>query len=186
MKLSVYALFIVVLTACVGIKVDVGDASAFRQAAYQSYAWESAPIKSDGRDDKLFYLDRYLRRAVDRDLQQLGYQLVSKEQAGFLVTYRYFETVSNDQGGPISPSDEMAANYDFGSDVNNTNIHNHYIPVAIKRGHLELLFIDRAKNKPVWHAVAEKIIEDDSPDKSSFRKRSSKLADKLLKEIPAR
>lgn len=179
-------LLTVFLTACVNIKVDQGDASAFRQSHYQTYAWESAPMHSNARDVRMYNLDHYLRRAVTKDLNGRGYRLVEKTKADFLVKYSYYEAVVNDQGGVISPGDELAGAWDVGGDVNNTNIHNHYIPPSLKHAHLELMFIDSASNSPVWNATATKIIEDENADLSDFKKAAQKLADRLLKAIPAR
>lgn len=174
------------LTACVNIKVDQGDATAFRQSHYQTYAWENAPIRSDARDVRLYNLDHYLRRAVTKDLNDRGYRLVEKTKADFLVKYSYYEAVVDDQGGIISPGDELAGAWDVGGDVNNTNIHNHYIPPSLKHAHLELMFIDNASNRRVWNATAVKIIEDENTDLSDFKKATKKLADRLLKAIPTR
>lgn len=179
-------LLTVFLTACVNIKVEQGDATAFRQAQYQTYAWSSGPMPQDSRDERMHNLDHYLRRAVTKDLNGRDYRLVEKAKADFLVSYRYYEAVVNDQGGIISPSDELAAAWDLGGDVNNTNIHNHYIPASLKHGHLQLMFIDRKSDKEVWSATAVKVIEDDTADLSDAKKATQKLADRLLKVIPTR
>lgn len=179
-------LLTVFLTACVSIKIDQGDATVFRQGHYQTYAWDSGAMQRNTRDERMHNLDHYLRRAVNKDLNKRGYRLVERADADFLVNYRYYEAVVNDQGGVISPGDELAGAWDTGNDVNNTKIHNHYIPPSLKHAHLELMFIDKASNKTVWSATAAKIIEDQSSDLSDFKKSAQKLADRLLKVIPAR
>ena len=179
-------LLMVLLSGCVNVKINEGDATAFRQGNYQTYAWDSGPMQESTRDDRMYNLDRYLRRAVNKDLEERGYKQVEREQAGFLVNYRYYEAIVDDQGGIISPRDELAGAWDVGGDVNNTNLHNHYIPPSLKHAHLELMFIDRESNSPLWQATARKIIEDENADLSKFKKGAQHLADRLLKAIPAR
>ena len=185
MKINLLVL-VFFLTACVNVNVEQGDATAFRQHSYQTYAWDSAAMQPNIRDQRMYNLDHYLRRAVTNDLEARGYRLVAKAKAGFLVNYRYYEAVVKDQGGIISPSNELAGAWDLGGDVNNTNIHNHYIPPSLKHAHLELIFIDNGSDQPVWSATATKIIEDENADLSDFKKAAKKLADRLLKTIPIR
>jgi len=172
------------LSGCIGTKVAVSPDNHFIAADYQAYGWFSAPIKSTGRNYFYYDLDQALRKEVDKQLQQRGYLLVAANEADFIVGYHFTTAVFVDQGGPISPFDEAMAAREVGGDINDTELHNHYIPVEIAKGILQINLADAGSGKEIWKATATRVIEDGSADTVAIKSAVHKVVPKLLKSLP--
>ena len=121
-------LLVSVLSACMGLKVEVDEQLTFDPLAYKTYAWTNKPmVDTTGRQEVILRGDGILRAHVDQVLKERGYQQVNREDADFLVDYRFSQTMKADQGGIISPTDELAGAWDLGDDVNNSQLHNHNV-----------------------------------------------------------
>lgn len=177
---------LLLLTACIGTKIEVAPYSQFDPASYASFAWAEEAIEDTGRNGAYYNLDSSLRRQINKQLEKKGYRLVDKEDASFLVGYRFFQTVSPDQGGMISPRDESRSAWDTGSDVNGTSIHNHYVPVAIRHANLEVDFDDAKSGKEIWKVSAIKVVENDMENEAAVKKSIRSLVPKLLVSVPER
>ncbi|ARN74915.1 DUF4136 domain-containing protein [Oceanicoccus sagamiensis] len=174
------------LTACIGSKVVVKPDSTFDAANYQRFAWMHEAITNDGRNSAYYNLDRSIRKGISAELVKKGYQQVAKEQAEFLLDYSFFQSVSPDRGGIISPRDESNAAWDNGSDINGTSLHNHYIPAEIQRGNLSLSISDAKQGHEVWQVTMTKVIENQMEDEAAVKKSVRGLIPKLLRELPAK
>jgi hypothetical protein len=174
------------VSACVGSKVVVEPGSSFNAGSYQSFAWSTEAITKDDRNIGYYNFDHFVRNGISAELIKKGYQEVPKEQADFFLIYNFFQSVTPDRGGLISPLNESNAAWDNGSDVNNTSLHNHYIPPEIQRGNLSLTIKDAKQGKEIWQATLIKIIEDQMDNKSSVKKAVKSLIPKLMKDFPAK
>lgn len=186
LRLLLIVTLMLVLSACIGIKVDVSPDNQFDPGQYATYAWLSAPMTSSGRDQSYVAIDHSVRNNVNQQLLRRGYREVDKARADFIIEYRFFQSVVADQGGIISPQSEIEAAFDPNIDPNSTALHNHYIPSQLQRGHLELNFDSRASGKMVWMAVARKIMENASVDADDVERVMAKVVPKLLASVPAR
>ncbi|EAW32481.1 hypothetical protein GP2143_14536 [marine gamma proteobacterium HTCC2143] len=174
------------VAACVGSKIIVNPKNSFDAASYQSFAWSNEAMTDDGRNRFYYNLDRFVRGGITTGLINKGYQEVAKPQADLLLTYNFFQTVTPDRGGLISPINEANAARDNGADVNRTSLHNHYIPAAIQRGSLSLSIDDARQGKEVWQATISKVIESQTDNQSMVKKSVNTLLLKLLRDIPAK
>jgi len=77
-----------VLASCSGIKVMETQAASKSLSTAKTYAWQSEPVTSSAL---MKQFDQSVRKAVNEQLQQRGYQLVVNDQADFLVDYRFTE-----------------------------------------------------------------------------------------------
>ncbi len=180
------AMVVCLISGCIGSKVVIKPDSQFDNAIYQNFAWSDEPVASTGRNLGYYNLDRSIRKGISAELTKKGYREVAKEQADFLLAYSFFQSVSPDKGGIISPTDESRGAWDNGMDVNGTSLHNHYIPPEIKRGNLILSINDAKLGKEVWQATMTKVVENTMDNEAAVKKNIRGLIPKLLKEIPAK
>ena len=177
-------LAVCLLASCMNLKVEVADYSRFDTKIYSHYAWTNEPmVDASGRQELNARVDAILRVEVNRQLQDRGYQLVARDKADFLVDYRFIQTMDADQGGIVSPTDEAAAAWDIGADVNKTSLHNHSINAYILRTQFELLFTD-PKGEALWQASASKLVDNESPDDSELYNMLTKITGKMFSGFP--
>ena len=177
-------LLISVLSACMGLKVEVDEQLTFDPLVYRTYAWTNKPmVDTTGRQEVILRGDGILRDQVDALLQERGYQQVNREDADFLVDYRFSQTMKADQGGIISPTDELAGAWDLGDDVNNTQLHNHNVNAYILHSNLKLIMTD-SEGQTIWRARATKLVDNESPGDEELGKILSKIVGKMLGDFP--
>ena len=177
-------LLISVLSACMGLKVEVDEQLTFDPLGYKTYAWTNKPmVDTTGRQEVILRGDGILRAQVDALLQERGYQQVNREDADFLVDYRFSQTMKADQGGIISPTDELAGAWDLGDDVNNTQLHNHNVNAYILHSNLKLIMTD-SEGQTLWRARATKLVDNESPSDEELGKTLSKILGKMLSDFP--
>jgi hypothetical protein len=175
------------LSACTtGLQVDVASNNNFNPNQHSHYAW-LAPAMMDEtvREETIFSVDHLLRKQVNQQLQNKGYQWVDKANADFLVDYHYRQTIEADQGGIISPTNELAAAWEAPSDINETALYNHPVPAYLQTMHLEILLI-APNGELLWHARAQKILDTDMPDEHTLRPLIAEAVDEMLAQLPAR
>ena len=173
------------LTACVSTKIQLSDNNRLDPRLHKTFAWEFEPIEKSGRNRGYYNIDRYLRKYVQQELIERGYQLVARDIADVLIEYQLTQTVSPDRGGMISPRDEMNAAWDTGMDVNNTAIYNHYVPAEIKHASLALEIDEAKSGELLWRVTASKIIENDASDAAAMNKSIQRVVAKMLHSLPA-
>ena len=174
------------LTACMTIQVTESADNHFDAAKYHRYAWWVGPVKASGRDSLYYNVDTVVRDLVVRELSSRGFQQVSKAEADFLVEYHFLPTVTADQGGVISPTNEARSAWESGRDINNTALQNHYIPAQIVHGRLQINLNDSTSGAEVWQASAVTIIEQPLDTAGSVKAIMKKIIPKLLNGLPAR
>lgn len=177
-------LTIIFLSSCMGTTIEVDDSLRFEPTGHGRYAWTNDPmVDTTGRQELIFRGDAILRDLVNTILQQRGYQMVPREQASFLVDYRYIRTMKADQGGVISPTDEMAASWDLGGDVNNTELHNHSVNAYVMHSELKLVLTDLEDNA-LWRARSSRLVDNESPSDDALRKTLGKITRKMFRGFP--
>lgn len=180
------AVFLLLITACTGTKVVLGEHNQFNSARYSGFAWAVPAIKNTGRNLDIYYLDNALRKAVTRLMVAKGYREVALAEADFQLDYRFHEEVDVDEGGVISPANELDSAWGTGTDIDKTALRNHYIPAQITRAVLELSVNDPKLKKELWEARATRVMENRDADQSTIDKAMKNVAAKLLQHFPAR
>jgi hypothetical protein len=181
---SFLCLSLALLTACISTKVKVDESLQFDSVSNKSFAWADEPMKPTGRNSGFYDLDNSLRKTVTRTLTKKGYQQVAKADADFLVDYRFFQEVSLDQGGIISPTDEAAAVNNPSLDMSNNEVYNHYIPDQIKMANMRIILLDSGTNDALWRVDASKVVESQMNDSSAIREAVQKIIPGLLADLP--
>ena len=176
----------VLLNACVGSNVTIAPNVAIDPLRDATFAWEVEAIKPHGRSESMYYLDHYLRREVEKQLVARGYRATGREKADFLVKYRFFQQASVDQGGLVSPHDSASAAWDTAQDPNNTAIYHHYIPAQIFHASLELTLQSTLDQRILWHATLNKIVGDETVDKSALKKTVEQHVPTMFRGLPSR
>lgn len=172
------------LSACMGTKIEVDNKLHFDQQRYQSYAWTNEPMEDpSGRQDVMYRGDGILRKLVNEQLQERGYQSVARDAADFLVDYRFIRTMQTDKGGIISPTDEAAAAWDIGADVNNTQLHNHSVNAYVMHSQMKVVLTD-PKGDALWRARASKLMDNESPSDDALHHTLSKITRKMFSGFP--
>ena len=189
MKLRIVcvAFMVLGLAACISTDIELDANNQFNPAIQSGFAWKTKPIAKPehiGRGESYYLFDRYMRRYVNKELTAKGYKLSDKAQTDFLVEYHFVRKVRVDQGGIISPSDELNAAWDVNADLGNTALHNHYVPAQIREAMLEIKLSSAQGNKFLWQVTASKIVEEANVDEEMIRNVLRKLVPEMLVTLP--
>ena len=177
----------VLLTACISTDIEVAPKSQFKPSVHKTFAWKAEPIAAPehiGRGQSYYDIDHYMRKYLTQALIKKGYESVPKAQADFLVEYRFTQQVKLDQGGIISPVDEMNAAWDLNNDLGNTSLHNHYVPAQINEALLEINLSASQSGAVLWQVIASKIIENESLYEEAINSALKKTVPKMVADLP--
>ena len=172
------------LTACVGLSVDSADLSAFKHAHVQSYAWATPAMElEEGLSARVSLFDHALRQSVNKRLADKSYRLVEKDQAEFIIDYRFFRSMNVNQSGA------GGANLDGAWDAtmptaSGSSVHGDYMPTTIKENNLRIAFIDAKTNDELWHVRAKKVKEETVNDPNEINDRVEDLVSELFSDLP--
>ncbi len=172
------------LPGCIGSKVTIAPDPAIDPARHRTFAWDTPALKSRGRSDRFYYIDRYIRRGVTRALEQRGYREVPRASADFVAVYRLSRDISVDQGGLISPRDTAQESFDAPVEPGSTAIYNHPIAEQISRVRVELILFDTADDKTLWRASLSKILEREIDSADAAKALLADDIPRLLRGLP--
>ena len=176
---------VMLLSACVGVKTEVGNMAKFASTKYQSYSWVTPPMqRQEGRSQLVVIIDNALRASVDATLASKGYQKVAAEQAQFVVDYRFTRTVSVDQGDRMATPTALQGAFDVGAGMGDANMNREFVPEAISENILRFSVRDKKSKKELWQATASKIIEQNVKSPEKIRKATDQIAGKLFAQFP--
>lgn len=149
------------LVACSGVESRPEATDTFAAGNYQYYKWLTKPlVNTANSQDPVYAIDPLVRRAIDRELRNKGYQL-NPEKAQFSVDYRYAQgtrvgEVSRDAGN-LSTYPGVVPN----RNMDGASIDNAYALGGVKvTNNIGIGINDIASNKEVWRVVITKIVED--------------------------
>lgn len=153
---------LVALSACSGIETIPDDTSAFEATRYSRYAWRSEPLSSASYSkDRLYAADAAVRESFDQRMKELGYELVAKDQAQFLVEYlaaagindgRLSSTVSNVRAYPSTTINRQA---------DGATVDNAYALGGVKEtGNVLIVFADAENANLLWQVSISTVVQD--------------------------
>jgi hypothetical protein len=161
-KPFLYLVVLFALSACSGVEVVPGDTSAFEATGYSKYAWRGEALTQPAYSkDKIYQADPVVRAAVEEQMAELGYQLVDKANAEFLVDY-VAAAGFNDSLLPRSATNVDP--YPTGT-INRmpdgATVDNAYALSGVKEtGNIMLVFVDRKTVQPLWQVRMSSLITD--------------------------
>lgn len=174
----------ILLGACSGAEIIPADTAAFSATGFSRYAWRSEPLSQGGYSkSKVYQADPAIRRGVDERMAELGYQLVSRDNAQFLVDYvaaasfnegRLARNASN-----ITPLPTATIN----RQINQAEVDNAMALSGVKEmGNIALVFLESEKQNLLWNVTVSSIIEDSNRIDSDKLERTMRQS---LSTLPA-
>lgn len=159
---AVATLLCMVLAACSGTEVIADDPGLFAARGFNTYGWRTAALKDPGYSKAQIYrVDPEVRLAVDKRMAELGYRLVPKEQAQFLVDYiaaagvnasRLPTGASNVNANPNTTINRLPD----GASVDNA----YALGGAKTTGNIAIVFVERGSADLLWKVQISTLIED--------------------------
>ncbi|MEO0438677.1 MAG: DUF4136 domain-containing protein [Pseudomonadota bacterium] len=153
------------LIACSGTEVIPDDVSRFKAAAVSDYAWRSEPLgePKSYTHDRTYQADPIVRRVVDARLKELGYRLVERGQAEFLVEYLASQGVNaglvSTQASGVYPYPGTSATINRLPD--GASIDNAYaLGGPVETGNLRLMFLTPDGSQLLWKVSVTAVIEN--------------------------
>lgn len=150
------------LIACSGVETIPDDTAGFVAAGHNSYAWRNEPLVASGfSNNRMYQVDPAIRNAVDQRLAELGYRLVSQDEAGFLVDYVAAAGFNDGQmargGTNITPLPTGMIN----RQVNQAEMDNAYALSGLKEmGNVALVFLDNGSQDLIWKVRVSMVVEN--------------------------
>lgn len=162
MRRLALVLLTAILAACSGTETIPGDTAAFSATGYNSYAWRSEPLKASGYSkDKIYQADPAIRAAVDARMAELGYRLVPRDNAEFLVEYLAATGVNaglmESTASNVTPYPSATINrLPDGASVDNA----YALGGAKETKNVMLVFVERSSLELLWQVHISAIMQD--------------------------
>ncbi|MEE4277179.1 MAG: DUF4136 domain-containing protein [Halieaceae bacterium] len=150
------------LGGCSGVETIADDTARFEAARYTRYAWRSEPLEQKAfARDRLSQADPMIRSAVDARLAELGYELVEREEAEFVVEYLASGSIND---GRLARTASNVTPYPSGQinrQADGATVDNAYALSGVKEmGNILLVFVERGATNALWRVRISKVMED--------------------------
>lgn len=152
---------LVSLSGCSGISVDPESTAEFALANYKRYAWRSEPpSKSKFTRDILAKKSASIREGTVQKMSELGYTLVEKDDAEFLIEY-LATTGAIDGQLAYGGSNEGLYGSSVNRDIDGASSDNAIeLSNALQTGDIQLVFVDNTSSKILWRVAISMVVED--------------------------
>lgn len=143
------------VVACNGVKVKETTAPSKALSTAKYYAWQSEPVTSS---PLMKGFDQAVRKAVDKQLQQRGYQLASDTAPDFYVDYRFTEIEAStaDVGGSMNNGGWQHANDGMNFVGWPADPSMSEYPVGV----LNLALLNPKNNAELWEIYGSKMLDE--------------------------
>jgi hypothetical protein len=149
------------LAACSGVETIPDDTSAFTAKGFSRYAWRSEPLSQERSRDRLAQVDPIIRSSVDERLAELGYALVEREQADFLVEYIAAASINAGRLPTTASNVTPYPSAQINRQADGATVDNAYALGGMKEmGNLLLVFVEPTATQLLWRVRISKVIED--------------------------
>ena len=146
---------------CSGVDVVSEPVTSFEARNYSRYAWRSAPPRDSAtsRDLSVKKSSAIRQGVVDR-LGELGYQLVDKSSAEFLIEYVAAAGFNEGQLIHGASNDSL-----YGSSVNReidgaSEDNAQQLSGDVQTSDIRIVFIDAASSDVLWRVAISMVVED--------------------------
>ncbi len=167
------ALSFALLVACSGVETIPEDTARFEATGYESFAWRSEPLAQRGYTrDRLYQADPMIRRAIEERLGELGYRLVDREDAQFLIEYLAAGSINDGRLATTASNVTPYPSAQINRQADGATVDNAYALSGVKEmGNLMVVFVDPAATEVLWRVSISKIMEDaNSVSESAVRR----------------
>ena len=149
------------LTACGGIDVKPDPIAKFESTGYTRYAWRSAPPANAAyARDLSLRKSASIRKGVNAQLAELGYQLVDKEDAQFVIEY-LAATGFNDGQLAYGGSNEGLYGSSINRDIDGASADNaQELSGSVQTGEIQIIFLDAQSSNVLWRVGITMVVED--------------------------
>lgn len=149
------------LTACSGIDVKPDPIAEFERTGYTRYAWRSAPPANAAyARDLSLRKSASIRKGVNAQLAELGYQLVDKEDAQFVIEY-LAATGFNDGQLAYGGSNEGLYGSSINRDIDGASADNaQELSGSVQTGEIQIIFLDAQSKNLLWRVGITMVVED--------------------------
>ena len=149
------------LTACGGIDVKPDPIAKFESTGYTRYAWRSAPPANAAyARDLSLRKSASIRKGVNAQLAELGYQLVDKEDAQFVIEY-LAATGFNDGQLAYGGSNEGLYGSSINRDIDGASADNaQELSGSVQTGEIQIIFLDAQSSNLLWRVGITMVVED--------------------------
>lgn len=176
------------LSACSSIKVQLIEGAGEIIPRNASYGWELASLENNaGVDSRAQLIDRQLRQEINKALVSKGLKAVdTAAKPQWLIGYRMLRSIQYDQGGIISPRDDMERMLHQGMDDPNTEtaFYNHPVPLQLERAELIVTLMSASEKKTLWEVKASKLVEVDELSDKALQQLIIKIVAQAFKQFP--
>ncbi|EAQ96483.1 DUF4136 domain-containing protein [Congregibacter litoralis] len=150
------------LLACSGAEIIPGDTDRLVQSGYGRYGWRSEPLTPTAYSkDKLYQADPAIRAAIEERMQELGYTLVPKADAEFLIDYIAAAGVNDGLLESTSSNVTPYPSATIGRQVDGASVDNAYaLGGAKETGKLMIVFLDNRTTDLLWQVSVSSLIQD--------------------------
>ena len=149
------------------------------------FAWAEPALVDTGTNANLVAIDSGFRRELEEALLSRGYSLQRFSGADWLLRYSYFESRDIDQGGILSPQDQLARSRQTSREPSLSAVHTHHIPAELIYDSLQLEVLDAASGEVVWQGISSRLRDREPGGPDQVLATLKRLASPLLRVIPA-
>ncbi|MEM1402720.1 MAG: DUF4136 domain-containing protein [Pseudomonadota bacterium] len=155
------ATMLAALCACGGIDVKPDSIAEFEGTGYTRYAWRSAPPSNAAfARDLSVRKSASIRSGVNEELAGLGYQLVDKDDAQFVIEY-LAATGFNDGQLAHGGSNEGLYGSSVNREIDGASADNaQELSGSVQTGEIQIVFIDAASGNVLWRVGITMVVED--------------------------
>lgn len=149
------------LAACSGLDVTADDPDAFVATQYTRYAWRSAPpSRPSTGNDMTAMKSPSIRAGVEEQMAELGYELVDRADAEFLL--EYFAAPGFNDGRLLSGgSNDLLYGSSVNRDIDGAAADNAYaLSGPVETGQIRLAFIDAETVQMLWQVQVSMVVEN--------------------------
>lgn len=178
----------VFLTACSGVEVQVWETDKFAAGNFHSYSWRSEAFTNNFYSrDPVYLIDPVLRKLVDKELRERGYQLVARN-GDFTVDYIYAPGirmgVAADTADVLSPRAGVRPN----TTISQAERDNAIALAGVRETrNIAIQINDGETGLEVWRAVITKFVANvNEPDSERLEKALESGVVKAFRDLPSR
>jgi hypothetical protein len=160
------------LAACSGLDVTADGTDVFAATRYTRYAWRSEPPSwASAGTDMTAMKSPSIRAGVEEKMAKLGYELVARAEAEFLL--EYFAAPGFNDGRLLSGgSNDLLYGSSVNRDIDGAAADNAYaLSGPVETGKIRLVFIDAETVEILWQVQVSMVVENSNRiDQDEVRK----------------
>ncbi len=179
-------LLAMLVAACSGIEVEVGDSTQFAAGNFKTYSWRSEPFNNSAYSrDPIYLIDPILRDLVDAELQGKGFRHVPRG-GDFTIDYIYAPGVIRGAPSELTSNVAPRAGVRPNTSISGAERDNAIALSWVKHTRNVVLQVNDGEiGLEIWRALITKIIDNvNEPDSSRTRSALSSGVSRAFRDLP--